>query len=78
MARDTSMQVIVSLMDVDDGNVEWTYELDFKYSQAPMIIDYKDGSSQRHHFLATKESTGGFNIARLKINTGNDDLEEIK
>ena len=78
VARDTSMQVIVSLMDVDDGDVEWTYKLDFKYDKAPMLIDYKEGISQRHHSLATKASDGGFNIARLKINTDNDKLQDIK
>jgi hypothetical protein len=72
------MQVIVSLMEVDDGEVEWTYELDFKYDEAPMLIDYKDSSNQGHYSLATKVTGGGFNLARLKINTGNDDLQEIK
>jgi hypothetical protein len=46
VARERSSQVIVSLMKVDDGAVKWTYELDFKYAEAPMLIDYKDSSTR--------------------------------
>ena len=42
VARNTNMQVIVSLMKVDGGGVKWTYSLDFKYVEAPMLIDCKD------------------------------------
>ena len=41
MATNSTLQVIVSLIEVDDGDVEWTYALDFKYSEAPMLIDFK-------------------------------------
>jgi hypothetical protein len=66
-------------MKVDNGEVKWTYELDFKYEMEPMLIDYKTKSDQGHHSLATKDvSDGGFTLARLKIDTGNDKLIEIK
>ena len=68
MATDTSQKVIVSLIKVDGGVVKWTYALDFKYTEAPMLIDYKEVSGQGHHSLATKIATGGFTIARLKVN----------
>ena len=66
-------------MKVDNGAVKWTYELDFKYSEEPMLIDYKDSSNQGHHSLATKDvSAGGFTIARLKIENDNSELKETK
>ncbi len=68
VARDTNFQVIVSRVKVDGGSVEWTYSLDFKYDEAPVLIDYKELGGQGHHSLATKVPTGGFTIARLKIN----------
>ena len=40
VARYASLQVIVSLMIVDNGVVKWTSALDFEYSEAPMLIDY--------------------------------------
>jgi hypothetical protein len=41
VARYASLQVIVSLMIVDNGVVKWTYALDFNYyDEAPMLIDY--------------------------------------
>ena len=64
------MQVIVSLMKVNGGEIKWTYGLDFKYTEAPMIIDYQDSTGQGHHSLATKDVfSGGFTIAKLLINS---------
>jgi hypothetical protein len=60
-------KVIVSRVVAYYGNVEWTYVLDFKYSEAPMLIDYKWFNQHGHHSLATKDSADGFAIARLKI-----------
>jgi hypothetical protein len=60
-------KVIVSRVVAYYGYVEWTYVLDFAYSEAPMLIDYKWFNAQGHHSLATKDSAGGFAIARLKI-----------
>jgi hypothetical protein len=66
-------------MKVDGGEVNWTYELDFKYTIEPMLIDYKDSSNQRHHSLATKDvSAGGFTLARLKIENDKSELKETK
>jgi hypothetical protein len=66
-------------MKVKDGKIKWTYALDFKYAEAPMLIDYMNSSSLGHHSLATKDvSSGGFTIARLKLNTSDDQLLERK
>jgi hypothetical protein len=79
VARYTSLQVIVSLMNVSDSGVKWTYELDFNYyDDAPMLIDYIDLKDEGHHSLATKNSGGGFNIARLKIGNANSELKDTK
>jgi hypothetical protein len=61
------MQVIVSQMKVDDGDVKWNCALDFTYSEAPMLINFMQKSEKGYHSLASKVSSGGFNIARLKI-----------
>ena len=75
VARRQSLQVIVSLMKVENGEVKWAYELDFNYNDdAPMLIDYMDSTDQGHHSLATKKPGGGFTIARLKIGNSNSEL----
>ena len=76
VARKSDNKVIVSRVRASDGNEEWTYALDFSYSEAPMLIDYHEISNQGHHSLATKVSTGEFAIARLRINIGNGALQE--
>jgi hypothetical protein len=68
VAKQLDSKVIVSRVLASDGSFDWTYALDFTYSEAPMLIDYKFLSGQGHHSLATKESPGVFAIARLKIN----------
>ena len=79
VARHTSLQVIVSLMKVSDGEVKWTYELDFNYNDdAPMLIDYMDSTNHGHHSLATKNSGGGFTLARLKIGNEKSEFNETK
>ena len=45
VARQSDNKVIVSRVRASDGNEEWTYALDFSYSEAPMMIDYQDISS---------------------------------
>lgn len=69
--RKSDNKVIVSRVVAYNGNVEWTYVLDFTYSEAPMLIDYKWFHQHGHHSLATKDSAGGFAIARLKIKESN-------
>jgi hypothetical protein len=78
IARQSDNKVIVSRVRASDGNEEWTYALDFSYSEPPMMIDYHEISNQGHHSLATKVSTGGFAIARLRINIGDGALQETK
>ena len=75
--RKSDSKVIVSRVETSYGDVAWTYALNFTYSEAPMLIDYKYLSDQRHHSLATKASAGGFAIARLKINSDGE-LDELK
>jgi hypothetical protein len=43
-----------------------------------MLIDYKWFDPQDHHSLATKDSSGGFAIALLKINYPDGSLQEKK
>lgn len=46
VAKQLDDKVIVSRVVASDGSVEWTYALDFTYSEAPMLIDFKDLSGQ--------------------------------
>jgi hypothetical protein len=79
VAKDQSIdKAIVSRVLTAYFTVVWTYALDFTYSDAPMLIEYKYLANQNHHSLATKDSAGGFAIARLKINDTDGSLQERK
>ena len=67
--RKSDNKVIASRVQTSTGNGDWTYALDFKYIEAPLLVDYQYLSNKEYYSLATKVPTGGFAITLLRINS---------
>jgi hypothetical protein len=65
--KKSDSKVIVSRVLGSNGDVSWTNALEISYSEAPMLVEYKNLDNLGHHSLVTKASSGGFTIARLEI-----------